>query len=314
MKWFSTVIWLLAILCLGVVSCEKDNLSNGKGDDDVVDGVSHEEPDDYTRDSTSEVAVTLNGTSITSSSPYVVVSGSTATISDSGSYRITGILTNGQLVVDASDNERVRLILNGVTISNSSGPAIVIKNTSKTVINLVAGTTSTVSDGSTYTSSDEDLNAAILSKSDLTIFGEGALVVKGNYCDGISSKDGLVLKSGTYNITAKDDGIRGKDYLIIEGGDYAVVSGGDGLKSDNEASSEVGYIRIDNGNFNITSAGDAISAAATVTSSGGATITIKSGGERDRNQWVLRVNIGQRYQRAYWRYPRKRGLLYQLCR
>lgn len=278
MKWVSSIIRLLAILCWVFVSCDKDNLSNGKGDDDVVDGVNHEEPDDYSWDSLSEVAVTLNGTSIHSSSANVVVSGTTATISAAGNYRITGLLTNGQLVVDASDNERVRLILNGVTISNTSGSAVVIKNTSKTIIYLVAGTTSTISDGTTYTSSDEDLNAAILSKSDLTIFGEGALVVKGNYCDGISSKDGLLLKSGTYNIAAKDDGIRGKDYLIIEGGDYTVVSGGDGLKSDNETSSEVGYIRIDNGNFNITSAGDAISAATTVTSSGSVTFTIKSGG------------------------------------
>lgn len=273
-----SLIFILTLMLSLMLSCEKEDISTGNGDDDVADGTSHELESDYSWDNSSEVTITLNGTSITKNSSNVSVNGSTATITAAGNYRISGTLTNGQIMVNASDDAIVRLIFDGVNITNSSSSAVVIKNTSKTIIDLVAGTTNSVTDGSTYSSSDEDLNAAIFSKSDLTIFGEGTLTVKGNYLDGITSKDGLVIKSGTYNVTAKDDGIRGKDYLIVRDGTITVTSGGDGLKSDNDANSDVGYVLIDNGSITVTSTGDGISAQTYVSTSGSGTYSLKTGG------------------------------------
>jgi hypothetical protein len=144
-------------------------------------------------------------------------------------------------------------------MSCSDNAPIYIENAEKVVIALVSGTKNTVSDGSSYSSDEEDANAAIFSKDDLTIFGEGSLTVQGNYNDGIASKDGLVIASGTINVTAVDDGIRGKDYLYIKDGNITVEVEGDGLKSDNE-DSDKGYIMIDDGTIDITADGDGIQA------------------------------------------------------
>jgi len=270
----------MAIPFSTLISCNKENASADDSDSSSTsDGVSHEEESDYSWDSSSEITITLNGTSISASSSNVTVNGSVATIVSAGNYRISGTLANGQIVVDAGDDDLVRLILDGMSITNSSSSALVILKSDKTIINLVAGTINTIADAATYTSFvDEDLNAALFSKSDLTIFGEGTLTVTGSYNDGITSKDGLILKSGTYNVTAVDDGIRGKDFLIIRDGTYTVTSGGDGIKSDNEDSSEVGYVEIDAGNFGITSSGDGISAQTNLTILGSGTYTIKTGG------------------------------------
>jgi len=135
------------------------------------------------------------------------------------------------------------------------------------------------------------------SASDLTIYGSGSLTVNGNYNDGIASKDGLVIASGSENITsvddgnykravtsisvdvtAKDDGIRGKDYLIVkDGAKITVKAGGDGLKSDNAEDATRGYIWIESGELNITSGKDAIAAETDALISDG-TISLTSGG------------------------------------
>ena len=269
------VLYCLVMFLLVLSSCNKEETSSA----DIDNGITHEEESDYTWDSSSEIDIILNGTSIEKSSSKVTVSGTTATITSAGNYRISGSLTSGQIVVNAGDEDLVRLILDGASVINATSSALVVLNSSKTIINLVSGTTNTLTDATTYTSFiDEDLNAALFSKSDLTIFGEGTLVVNGNYNDGITSKDGLILKSGTYNVTAKDDGIRGKDFLIVESGSYTVNSGGDGLKSDNEDASAVGYIKITGGDFSITSSGDGISAQTNVMVGGDGTYTLKTGG------------------------------------
>lgn len=271
------LILSLAIAATFWTSCEKDPDNSKVSGSDVEDGVSHEETSDYTWDISSEIAITLNGTSITSNSPNVSISGSKATITAAGNYKISGSLSNGQIVVDADNEDLVRLIFNGVNITNSSGSAILIEKSQKTIINLADGTQNTITDGSTYANVADDPNAAIFSKSDLTVFGTGSLTVNGKYKDGITSKDGLLLKSGTITSTAVDDGIRGKDYLLVKGGTITVNSGGDGLKSDNDANSAVGYILIEDGTIQVTSAGDGITAQTTVTATGGV-LDLKTGG------------------------------------
>jgi len=87
---------------------------------------------------------------------------------------------------------------------------------------------------------NSETNAAIFSKANLTITGNGALTVMGNYIDGIASKDGLVIASGAITVNAVDDGIGGKDYLVVKDGALAVTTGGDSLKADNEEDATLG--------------------------------------------------------------------------
>ncbi|MBN2149694.1 MAG: carbohydrate-binding domain-containing protein [Anaerolineales bacterium] len=80
---------------------------------------------------------------------------------------------------------------------------------------------------------ENEPNAAIFSKANLTFYGNGSLTVDGNYQDGIASQDGLIIASGALMINAIDDGMRGKDYLVVKGGNITINAQSNGLKSDN---------------------------------------------------------------------------------
>lgn len=223
----------------------------------------HEDAQDYVWESSTEIPITLNGDSIVSTVEGVTVDGSTATITSAGTYNISGTLTDGKIIVDTKDEEIVRLIFNGVDIHCSTSAPIYISNAEKTIIILADNTENTISDGISYVfenSEENEPDAAIFSKSDLTIYGNGSLTILGNYNDGIVSKDGLIIASGTVTVNSIDDGIRGKDYLVVKNGNITLKVQGEGLKSDNEEDVSLGYITIENGVIQITSGGDAISA------------------------------------------------------
>lgn len=249
-------------------------------DTSTANGDSHEASDDYIWDASTIIPIVLDGSTITESSDNVTVSGSIATITEAGNYSISGTLTNGQIIVNSTTKETIRIILNGAKITCSTSAPLSIMDAKKVIVVLADNTTNTLTDGSTYVYASADVdepNAALYSKADLTIFGGGSLTVKGNYNDGITSKDGLILRSGNINVTSKDDGIRGKDYLIINDAITTITSGGDGLKSDNEENSTVGYILFTGGTTNVTSTTDAVSAQTNVTVNNG-TITATAGG------------------------------------
>ncbi|MEN6410567.1 MAG: carbohydrate-binding domain-containing protein, partial [Anaerolineaceae bacterium] len=240
----------------------------GAGADSVVDAQAenseiHADAGDYVWDEAAVVSIELNGDAISVTGEGVTVEGSQATITSAGTYRLSGSLTDGQIIVDTQDEDVVRLILNGVELHNSDSAAINVVNGKKVVLILADGTENTISDGETYVfenAEEDEPNAAIFSKGDLSIYGSGSLTVSGNYNDGIASKDGLVIASGTIKVSAVDDGIRGRDYIVVQDGNITVNSGGDGLKSDNEEDTAKGYIEIDNGVIRVTSGGDAIAA------------------------------------------------------
>src|SRR6478735_9872309 len=231
-------------------------------------------------DESSVVDITLTGTGATTDNSAVTVSGSTVTIAAAGTYRITGSLEDGQVVVNSAGDGTVRIILNGVDISSSTTSPLVVTDAQDAVIELADGTQNTLADAATYVYPDattDEPNAALFSTADLTITGTGALTVIGNTNDGITSKDGLVIESGTITVNAVDDGIRGKDYLVVNGGTITVAAGGDGLKSDNEEDATKGYVSIAGGTLAVTAAGDGIDAVTDVVVTNG-DLTVASGG------------------------------------
>jgi hypothetical protein len=237
----------------------------------------HEKASDYTWNTTDVINVALSGNSITTSTPdNTQIEGSKITITSAGNYRFTGSLTDGQIIVNTQDKDTVRLILSNIDISCSNSAPIYVMAAKKTIMFLEENTVNTVKD--TKTGNTAEPNAAIFSAADLTIFGSGQLKVQGNNNDAISSKDGLIIKSGIINADALDDGIRGKDYLIIKGGNITVTAGGDGFKSDNAEDATRGYITIEDGSISITSGGDAISARTDATITGGQFTLTAAGG------------------------------------
>jgi hypothetical protein len=242
------------------------------------------DPADYTWDSSETTYIALNGDSISVDGDGAVVDGSQVTIVAAGAYSISGYLVDGQIIVNTEDAGSVELILNGVDIRSSISAPIYVESAEEAIIVLEENTENYVSDGTSYVLEEADEpNAAIFSKADLTIYGNGTLTVVGNYNDGIASKDGLTITSGTIVVSAVDDGIRGKDYLVVNDGRITVNAQGDGLKSDNEEDAAKGYIAVETGVINITAGGDAIQAQTTVTVKDG-NITLVSGG--GSNNWV----------------------------
>lgn len=238
----------------------------------------HEAAEDYTWDTSSETKITFYDTSIVVAGSGASVDKTIVTINAAGNYHFTGKLLNGQILVNTKAEETVRLIFDAINISNSTTAPVSIVKANKVVVVLAAGSKNYLADPATYVfaSGEDEPNAALFSKANLTIAGTGELIVDANYNDAIASKDGLLIHSGTINVDAIDDGIRGKDYLVIQDGTIAVTSGGDSLKSDNE-DLDSGIMAIAGGTFKLTStAGDTISGETAVQISGG-NFTLKTG-------------------------------------
>lgn len=232
----------------------------------------HDDPADTIWDSTDVIQIFLNGSGIDTDAAGVEVNGSTLTIRAAGTYRLSGTLDDGQVIVDTDDEETVRLILDNASLHSSTSAPLYIQNAQKTVIILAENSQNTISDGSEYvfeSAEEDEPNAALFSKADLTIAGSGSLTVTASYNDGIASKDGLILESGTITVQAVDDGIRGKDYLVIKDANITISAQGDGLKADNEEDASKGYILIQDGAFKITSNGDAVTAQSSLRILGG---------------------------------------------
>lgn len=246
----------------------------------------HDDPKDYVWDNATVVPIILKGDTASANGTGVTVTGNRVTITAAGTYRLSGTLTDGQIIVDTEDKGVVRMILNGVDLHNSTGAPICVMNAKKTVVILADNTQNVLSDGASYVFADpatDEPNAALFSKSDLTIYGNGSLTVNGNYNDGIASKDGLVIASGNLTVQAVDDGIRGKDYLVIKGGKITVTAQGDGLKSDNAEDATRGYLSITAGVIAVTAGGDAIEAQTDILITGGEFVLTAGGGSKNRS-------------------------------
>lgn len=229
---------------------------------------------------TADATITLSDDDTTIDGEGATMAGNVVTISAGGTYLVSGDLADGQLLVDAADAD-VALILADVTVENSTGAPLYIKEASTVTLSLAAGTDNVFGDGETYVYAnpeDDEPNAAVFSDADMVIGGEGTLVVDANFNDGITSKDTLTITGGTFVVNAADDGIRGKDSLVIQGGNFTVDAGGDGLKADNEDDPTLGTIAISGGAFTLTTGGDAIAAETGLAVSGGEFAIAAGGG------------------------------------
>lgn len=207
-----------------------------------------------------------DGTSIALSDEEISITGSGAaaengdvTISKAGTYVFTGSLSDGQILVEAGDEDLVRLVFNGVSISSSDSAPVYVKNADKTVLVLAKESENTITDGTDYTlNEDEEPNAAVFSKDDLTINGTGKLMVKASYNNGIGCKDDLKLVNGQIFVEAKNHGIKGNDSVAVQDGSYMVTAGGAGIKTTNDTDSDKGYIYTEGGTFTIQSEDDGL--------------------------------------------------------
>lgn len=199
-------------------------------------------------------------------------------ITMAGTYTIQGELS-GQLLVDAPKKSNVTLILSGCEIACADGPALNIQQAGHVKILLADGAVNTLTDGEAYTLSEgeDEPYAALYSRDDLTIAGEGSLVVVANYRHGIVCKDDLVIEGGDIRVTAPEDGVRGRDSVTISGGALTIDAGQDGVHSNNDEDERMGTVTITGGHFDIQAGSDGIQAETVLTISGGE-FAIRAGG------------------------------------
>lgn len=284
----------------GTVSSEASSSPEGSGSASSLTGIpddlfSNRDLDD-SFDPADCTSVALSGTSATITGKGAACTNGIVTISAAGDYLITGELT-GQLVVDATSDDKIRLIFNGVTISCENSAPVYVKQADKVVITLAEGSQNSLTDGAVYQYDDpekEEPSAALFSKDDLSINGSGTLSITASCNNAIQSKDDLRISGGIFNITAADKALVGRDSLAVCGGTFTLNTQGDAVKATNDEDPALGYAVITGGVFDITAEQDAFSAETLLAITGG-TFRVTTGGGS--------VNTSTNGQGMWGRYP-----------
>ncbi len=218
--------------------------------------------------------IVLNGNSVKVTGRGASASGSTVTITGSGTYRISGTLSDGQIIVDIDDDDTTVLLLQGASVTNQSDAALYVKNSHGLLIYLQEGTVNSFTSGeetaiNAWASDSFATGGAVMLSDDAVISGSGALEVYGYINNGIHCSNDLSIESGIINVTAVNNGIKGKDSLTVNGGTITVNSGGDGLKSDDETDESTGILTVNGGTVEITSCDEGIKATTRIVLAGG---------------------------------------------
>lgn len=223
------------------------------------------------------VYVTLSDDGITGETAGVAINGQTVTITEEGTYIFYGTLSEGQIVVD-TDNAKVQIVFDNVDITCASSAAVYVKSAEKVFVTLAEGSQNTLRNTDEYVAIDDNnIDAVIFAKSDLTLNGTGSLTIVSAEGHGIVSKDDLKITGGTYDITAAGHALSGKDSVRIADGTFILTAEKDGIHAENADDEEKGYIYIADGDFTITSDGDGMDASNIVQIEDG-TFDITAGG------------------------------------
>ena len=228
-----------------------------------------------------EYSILLSDAQSSSSCSSVIFSGSTVTITEAGSYTLTGSLSDGQICVDTAKENRVRLILDGVSITSSGSAAIYVRSADKVVISLKDGTASTLGNGGSFVQTDENnIDAVIFSKDDLTIKGTGALTISSPAGHGIVSKDDLKIKGGTISVTAARKTLSANDTLTVDDGVLTLNAGTEGMEASNVILNG-GSVSVQAGDDGINATWNTDTTRPAVEINGGALTIVMGAGDTD---------------------------------
>ena len=222
-----------------------------------------------TYDESEAVKITLSGKTAACNSSNVQIEDGVVTIKAAGVYVLSGTLTDGTIVVDAGDDDKVQLVLDGVSIMAADYAAIYAKNADKVFVTLAEGAGNSLTVSGDYVQTDDNnVDAVIFAKCDLTLNGTGSLTVKDTTGHGIVSKDDLVVTGGTYTIDSQDHCLNGKDSVRIADGTFNLSCDEDGIHAGNDDQQD-GYVYIEGGDINISVGDDALHAEGLLIITGG---------------------------------------------
>ncbi|MCR4676858.1 MAG: carbohydrate-binding domain-containing protein [Sphaerochaetaceae bacterium] len=217
-------------------------------------------------DASSAAVITLNGDSAVISGYGAYVNGNSVVIASSGKYVVSGSF-NGQLAVDSNDNAKIWILFDGVEIYCEDDAAFVNENSDKVFLTLADGSVNYLSSGSSFSEEalEENTDATLFSRDDLTINGSGTLTVSGNYKHAIEANDDLVITGGNLILDAVKDGINVNDSLRICNSAITIEAGDDGMATTGEDS----YVYIESGTIVINCTDEGILSEGDVILAGG---------------------------------------------
>ncbi len=230
-----------------VDTVEKDDTAFSDGDTDSVEYDS------------ADATITLSGTTGTISDTTRGSSGSTVEITSKGTYLVSGESSNVQIVVnDTTKSGNVYLVLDNVTMTNSSTACIFVKAADKVVIYTFGANVITSTASSEYVDSDgNSIDGAIYAKDDVTFNGdEDSTLVVSSKLHGIVCKDDLKVTGGSVTVTATKKGIDANDSLRIGGGTLSVTAGHDGIQLANDTGDS--YFYMEDGTLTVVAGYDGI--------------------------------------------------------
>ncbi|MBQ8148688.1 MAG: carbohydrate-binding domain-containing protein [Lachnospiraceae bacterium] len=224
------------------------------------------------------ISIHFQADGIQADASQVTVEGNVVTITQAGTYVLTGTTSNGRVVVEVGKEEDVELVLNGVDITCPDYAPIRVTQAGDVTIDLAEGSVNILSDGSSYQLTDEEDNTdgVIFSKDDLKLKGDGTLYINGNYKHGIVGKDDVEIKGGIYIIQAVEDGINANDSITIEDGTFTVSVGDDGMHVDE-------LFTINNGTITITESTEGLEGHQVIINNGMIDITASDDGINSNN-------------------------------
>lgn len=274
--------FLILLLAIGMTACASGSTEAEETTSDVAEDVTkNAEPVEAVTtaaNTTADGAIDasdlftdrdLTQTADLSAAKNLTVSdGETVKITDEGVYVITGSAEEAQILVEAADDAKVQLVLDGVSITNSATPCIYVKSADKVFVTTTESANSLSVTGTFTADGTTNTDAVIFSKSDLVLNGLGTLTIESTD-NGITTKDDMKITGGTIDITCVSDALEANDSISVAEGEINITSQSNGLHASDSDDDTTGWIYICGGELNINAGNDAVKAATIVQIDGG---------------------------------------------
>lgn len=258
---FASLAFLLVLTLFVMTGCGSSNNTSDNADYDFSYSDRDSDPS-YDADSATVISLADDNIKITGDGAKASAA-STVSITKEGTYILSGSLSDGQIIIETATDEKVQLVLDGVSLASSQSAPLHIKESDKVFITLADKSTNTLTGPASYSeeASKNNIDGVIFSKADLTINGNGSLSVTASSGHGIVSKDDLIITGGSIDVTASGDGLQGKDCVKIKDGTINIDSENDGIRSSNSEDKGRGFITVDGGNITVDAGYDGLQAA-----------------------------------------------------
>ena len=212
---------------------------------------------------------------LTGATAYTVQDGRDIEITAAGVYVLTGTAQNVTVVVSAGEEDKVQLVLDGLSLTNEDAPCVYVKSADKVFVTTTDSENSLAVTGAFTADGDTNPDAVIFSRDDLVLNGTGTLTVASTE-NGVSSKDDLKVTGGTLVIDCAADALEANDAIAVADGTVTITTEKDGLHAENDEDDAQGAVYIAGGTLTVTAGSDAIQGTSSVQIDGG-TLALTAG-------------------------------------